>query len=214
MADQEAKLEHEIHAHEDEDPAIHATRRAVLQAAIGMGVAGTLLSTLYVGAGLVPKKVVTPENEPLAAGDILVYAQGDNKDKPISPADLKLGGPQTIAYPMNPKTNVVKGGDPNNTVLVVKLEPSRLSPATAKDAAGGIVAYSGVCKHLGCIVSNWEASTEDFVCPCHQGHYDPANGGKVVSGPPPKPIPQLPIKVENNQIIATAFFVAEPGKEV
>lgn len=214
MADYETKIEHDIHAYDDEEPAANATRRAVLQAAIGVGLAGTLLSTLYVGAGLVPKKVVTPENEPLAAGDILVYAQGDNKGKPISPTDLKPGGPQTIAYPMNPKNNVVKGGDPNNTVLLVKLEPGKLSPETAKNAAEGVVAYSGVCKHLGCIVSNWEAPTQDFVCPCHQGHYDPANGGKVVSGPPPKPIPQLPIKVENNQIVATAFFIAPPGKEV
>ncbi|MBF6594150.1 MAG: Rieske 2Fe-2S domain-containing protein [Thermaceae bacterium] len=211
MADYEAQIEHNILEHEEEEPSANTTRRAVLQAAIGVGVAGTVLSTLYVGAGLVPKKVFTPENEPLAAGDILVYAQGPNQNKPINPADLKVDVLQIIAYPMNPKTNVVKGSDPNNTVLIVKIQPSRLTPATAKGAVDGIVAYSGVCKHLGCIVSNWDPNLEQFVCPCHQGHYDPANSGKVMSGPPPKPIPQLPIKIENNQIIAMAFFLAPPG---
>lgn len=211
MADYEANIEREIHLHDDEEPAANATRRAVLQAAIGVGLAGAALSTLYVGAGLVPKKVLTPESEPIAAGDVLVYAQGANKGKPVNPADLKVDALQVIAYPMNPGNSVVKGGDPNNTVLLIKLEPSKLQPGTAKGAAEGVVAYSGVCKHLGCIVSNWDPKLEQFVCPCHQGHYDPANGGKVMSGPPPAPIPQLPIKIENNQIVAAAFFVAPPG---
>jgi len=196
-----------------EDPDTHFGRRAVLQAAIGAGLGATLLSTLYVGAGLIPKKEVTPESEPIAAGDILVYSQGDKKDQPINAADLQANTLQIIAYPMNPKTRVVKGGEANNTVILVKLDPSKFDAVTAKLVTEGVVAYSGVCKHLGCIVSNWDASKSEFVCPCHQGHYNPYQGGKVMSGPPPKAIPQLPIKIEGGQIVVAGDFVDKPGKE-
>ena len=48
----------------------HIKRRAVLQAAIGVGVGLSVLSTLYVGVGFIPKVVVTPEKAPVKAGDI------------------------------------------------------------------------------------------------------------------------------------------------
>lgn len=208
MADHEAHLDHH-----EEDPASHPTRRAVLQAAIGVGTGAAVLSTLYVGAGLIPKKEITPEKEPIAEGDVIVYSQGPNKGQPIKPGDLKVGAQQIIAYPMNPKNNVVKGGEANNTVILLKLDPASLDAETAKYAVDGLVAYSGVCKHLGCIVSNWDAAKTELVCPCHQGRYDPKHSAKVVGGPPPGPIPQLPIKVEGDKIIVAAPFLFEAGKE-
>ena len=62
---------------------------------------------------------------------------------------------------------------------------------------GEIVAFSAVCTHLGCIVQ-WEKEKQDFLCPCHGGHYD-ANGA-VISGPPPKPLARLPFAVANGNI--------------
>lgn len=199
MADHEAHLDHH-HDDHHESPEAHATRRAVLQAAIGAGAGAAILSTLYIGAGLVPKKVITPDREPITAGDILVYSQGDKKDQPINPADLAVGTGDVLAYPMNPETKVIKGTENKNTVLVVKLDPAKLSADTAKLAADGVVVYSAICKHLGCAVSLWNADKQVMLCPCHGAQYDPADGGKnlVVA---PKPLGQFPIKVENNQII-------------
>jgi rieske iron-sulfur protein len=203
----------EYELHHDEDPQTQATRRAVLQTAIGVGLAGTALSTLYVGVGLIPKKEITPEKEPIAAGDILVYGKGDPKEgQPITVADLKLGQKQLIAYPMNPGTKVIKGGEATNTVIVLKLDPSKLDAETTKLATEGIVAYSGVCKHLGCIVSNWDQAEQVLICPCHVGKYDPKTRAKVVGGPPPGPVPQLPIKVEGGQIVVAGEFTFEAGK--
>ncbi len=62
---------------------------------------------------------------------------------------------------------------------------------------GGLVALSAVCTHLGCIVQ-WEKDKQDFLCPCHGGHYTP--DGAVVSGPPPKPLTKLPFTVANGAI--------------
>ncbi len=195
MADHEAHLDDH-----PESPEAHATRRAVLQAAIGAGAGVAILSTLYIGAGLVPKKIETPDREPIAAGDILVYSQGDKVNQPINPTDLKVGTDHILAYPMNPQTKVVKGTEAKNTVLVTKLDPARLSADTAKLASDGVVVYSAICKHLGCMVSLWAADKQVFLCPCHGAQYDPANGGKnlVVA---PKPLGQFPIKLEGNQII-------------
>ncbi len=58
-------------------------------------------------------------------------------------------------------------------------------------------AMSNVCTHLGCRV-RWAADQKQFFCPCHNGVFD-ANGN-VVSGPPPKPLNQYEVKVENGQL--------------
>ncbi|MGB9080596.1 MAG: ubiquinol-cytochrome c reductase iron-sulfur subunit [Desulfuromonadaceae bacterium] len=54
---------------------------------------------------------------------------------------------------------------------------------------GGLVALSAVCTHLGCIVQ-WEKDKQDFLCPCHAGHY--SADGDVTAGPPPRPLKKLP----------------------
>jgi Rieske Fe-S protein len=57
----------------------------------------------------------------------------------------------------------------------------------------GYRALSATCTHLGCRV-NWDASSEQFRCPCHGGVYD--REGRVVSGPPPAPLQQLAVRVD------------------
>ena len=52
------------------------------------------------------------------------------------------------------------------------------------------------CSHLGCAVS-WDAEGESFECPCHGGKYDAK--GDVISGPPPKPLTRLEVKIDGDQ---------------
>ncbi len=63
------------------------------------------------------------------------------------------------------------------------------------------VVYSRICPHMGCIFTyvpdpevvasgyNYHPpkGTPMFACPCHLSVYDPLQGGKVVSGPAPRP---------------------------
>ncbi len=73
------------------------------------------------------------------------------------------------------------------------------TPAIIIDRPGkGYIALSRVCTHLGCLV-NYDEEKERLVCPCHAGIYD--LDGRVLSGPPPRPLQQLPLKVEGNKII-------------
>lgn len=55
-----------------------------------------------------------------------------------------------------------------------------------------LTAMSATCSHLGCHVK-WEADANRFKCPCHGGIYDRA--GNVVSGPPPRPLDKLQVRV-------------------
>jgi Rieske Fe-S protein len=48
-----------------------------------------------------------------------------------------------------------------------------------------IVILNSRCTHLGCTV-NWSEEAQGFVCPCHDAKF--ALDGKVVDGPPPRPL--------------------------
>lgn len=59
------------------------------------------------------------------------------------------------------------------------------------------VAMSNVCTHLGCRV-RWISDQGKFICPCHNGVFDKT--GKVLAGPPPKPLNRYEVKVESNDL--------------
>ena len=76
--------------------------------------------------------------------------------------------------------------------------------------AGGYAAYSKVCTHAGCMVDDRENST--WVCPCHYGKFNPKSGASVVGGPPPRPLPQLPVTISSEgYLIATGDFEGPIG---
>lgn len=58
---------------------------------------------------------------------------------------------------------------------------------------GSFKIFDNHCTHLGCAY-HWEAGTQRFVCPCHNGQFDIS--GKVVSGPPPRPLDYYDAKVD------------------
>lgn len=66
-----------------------------------------------------------------------------------------------------------------------------------KTKTGDLLALSAVCTHLGCIVQ-WEKDKQDFICPCHAGHYAP--DGTVLSGPPPRPLAKIAFSVAEGKI--------------
>ncbi|MGB8214810.1 MAG: ubiquinol-cytochrome c reductase iron-sulfur subunit [Anaerolineales bacterium] len=57
-----------------------------------------------------------------------------------------------------------------------------------------VAAFSNVCTHLGCRV-NWHADQQQYICPCHNAHFD--INGNIVSGPPPRPLTTYATRVEN-----------------
>lgn len=70
-------------------------------------------------------------------------------------------------------------------------------PAFLVRSGSSIRALSGVCTHAGCIVA-WHQDQQHFVCPCHAGTY--TLQGAVVSGPPPRPLDQLQVRIKNGNV--------------
>ncbi len=61
------------------------------------------------------------------------------------------------------------------------------------DGTENVRALSATCTHLGCQV-RWDTETKRFRCPCHGGVYDAR--GKVVGGPPPRPLDSVEARVD------------------
>jgi len=75
---------------------------------------------------------------------------------------------------------------------------------------GGYAAYSKVCTHAGCMVSNREGTT--LICPCHSGRFDALSGAAVTGGPPARALPQLPITLSSDgYLVATGDFEGPVG---
>jgi menaquinol-cytochrome c reductase iron-sulfur subunit len=66
-----------------------------------------------------------------------------------------------------------------------------------RDDAERFTAFTVHCTHLGCPV-RWVADAQLFLCPCHGGVY--YRDGTVSAGPPPRTLPQYPVRVRNGQV--------------
>ena len=59
-------------------------------------------------------------------------------------------------------------------------------------------AFSAVCTHLNCTVQ-YQESTRQIWCACHNGTYDLS--GRVVSGPPPKPLDEYAVRLRGDDVV-------------
>lgn len=59
-------------------------------------------------------------------------------------------------------------------------------------------AFSGICTHLNCTVQYRDDSRQIW-CACHNGYYD--LNGRVVSGPPPRPLEEYTVRLRGDEIV-------------
>lgn len=180
-----------------------------------------LLSALATGACLAAANSAFAEDDQSGAdmrpqkGDLLVISEGDRAGEIIKPGDLKLGGPPLHAWPKDPKTSLVRDGSRLNEVLIVKLDPAELDDDAKARAVDGIVAYSAICSHAGCPVTEWvkaqEGDKDVFKCPCHNSEYDPRQSAQVVFGPAPRRLAALPLASADGALTVAATFVGKVG---
>ncbi len=144
-------------------------------------------------------------------GDLLVPETSGPSPQPMRPRDLPAGGPPVLAWPMDGTTGTVRRGSRFNQVLLVRLSNARRSAAEPVFASQGVVAFSAICTHAGCVVSGWRASDGYFLCPCHGSIYDPRAGARVIGGPAPRPLPALPLRRKREELTVAANFTSWIG---
>jgi len=136
---------------------------------------------------------------------------GSAAPTPLTPDNLPLGAGPVMAWPMEPAGNVVRDGSRLNKVLLLRLDPSVLDAQTAERAANGVVAYSAICPHTGCEVVNWLADKQILDCPCHNSEYDPKAGARVISGPSPRGLAALPLRIADGKLVVARAFIGRLG---
>jgi quinol---cytochrome c reductase iron-sulfur subunit len=118
------------------------------------------------------------------------------------------------AFPEGAKQDKI--GSP---LVVVRLDPGRLRLPPGREgwAPEGIIAFSKICTHAGCAVSEYRtplfeptAPSPALVCPCHYSTFDPATGGDVVFGPAGRPLPQLPLMIDASGELRAAGAYSGP----
>jgi rieske iron-sulfur protein len=183
--------------------ALLLTRRAVLTTALGLGLDLSLRHAVAQDSD--PRQARPQEN------DQLVFLSGEKEGQIITPADLSVGSPLVMAYPMEPHAKTVRDGSRLNQLLLLRFAEEALAAATRTYAAAGIVAYSAICTHTGCPVAVWKAATQTLQCPCHYSEFDPKDNAQVLKGPAPRRLAILPLKVVGDVLLVAGAFSGRVG---
>jgi ubiquinol-cytochrome c reductase iron-sulfur subunit len=105
-------------------------------------------------------------------------------------------------------------GSSDAQAVLIRVDPTllRLDEEQLAATVEGHVAYSKLCTHAGCPIGLYLAATHELRCPCHQSTFDVLRGAEPVYGPAARPLPQLPIDVDDEGYLrATGDFDAPAG---
>jgi ubiquinol-cytochrome c reductase iron-sulfur subunit len=113
--------------------------------------------------------------------------------QPLNADELPVGSVTTV-FP----EDAVGAGDAQTLLIHVDPGLLQLDAEGAGWAPDGFVAYSKLCTHAGCPVGLYRAETHQLICPCHQSTFDVLRGATPTYGPAVRPLPQLPIRLQED----------------
>lgn len=179
----------------------------------------TLIGALVVSPlpAVVLFRDLAPAADPVALLKHTLWDKGvrlakDPEGTPIKASDLTLGsvfqvipeGLHDVEHPLEEKAKAA--------VLLMRLKSSDLNVSADRENWNyeGIVAYSKICTHVGCPVALYEQRTHHLLCPCHQSQFDITREAAVIFGPAKRPLPQLPITVDDEGYLVARSDFTEP----
>jgi len=189
------------------------TRRELLKSTCGFAGAAALVSiggslSAFAVGGAMPKPL---DKGAPKVGDMFVFVDGPRKDNIVSLEDLVIDGPPVTAQAKDTASGTVRESD-HSTVLLLRLPPEKVPEESKEDAVQGVLAYSAVCTHLGCMLTDWVEDKKLFRCPCHEAMFDPMQAGKSTGeGPVSRRLPILPLKIEDGKLVVADVFSAAVG---
>lgn len=177
-------------------------RRSLLLRAVG--VVGGLFA---LGMAAPLGSLARPRRDPAAA---TVWAAGvrlvDDLSRPVRADALPAQGLASAWPEGRPRQEL-------SAVIVVRL-PEGPGEGTNPDwvVNGSVVAYSKLCTHMGCPIGLYRAQDAALFCPCHQAQFDAVHGARPVFGPAVRPLPQLPLGVDDDgYLVALGDFTERVG---
>lgn len=190
-------------------------RRAMIRNSLFAALAASILPGVTLFRGLAPMG-----EDPAELLSHTMWKQGmrlahDPTGRPIRAAEITLGSavhviPEELAEYSHEDGYLEEKA--KAIVLLMRLLPEDLIEDEAKKdwSYDGIVAYSKVCTHVGCPVALYEQQTHHLLCPCHQSQFDVANHAAVIFGPAARPLPQLPIAIDDEGYLIAQSDFREP----
>lgn len=147
------------------------------------------------------------------SGDLFVSDEEEKDPVGVKAADLIIGMPMLV-YPFDPVSKVIRNDSRLNKVVLVKVNEADMDEATKQRSAGGVLAFSAVCTHQACDAKTWLPNDKALVCFCHASKFLVFEGGSVASGPAPRALPMLPLKLQGDELAVAAPFTSPPGGAV
>ena len=141
---------------------------------------------------------------------------------PIQVADLEIGdlvnSVPAALYETDEEGEYLIEGIPRQiakskaATIVVRMEPEEIKAVEGREdwTVDGVICYSKICTHVGCPISLYERTTHHVLCPCHQSTFDLSDGANVVFGPAARPLPQLPLAVDDEGYLVAQSDFTEP----
>lgn len=101
----------------------------------------------------------------------------------------------------------INAADTQTLLIRLPQEVAGAAPASELEPVEGYIAYSKVCTHAGCPVGLYQKEAQRLLCPCHQSAFDVLAGAEPVFGPATRPLPQLPLAINDaGELIALGDF--------
>ncbi len=188
---------------EPEQPEPSRGRRALLR--------GAVLLASGLATGPLAAKKTDARKLPAQAGDELCFPSWEHDGRMLLAGEIEIGATPLLVYPRDPATGVVRERSRLNQILVMRFAPEDLTESMRPLSADGVLAYSGLCTHTACGVSEWKSDEKHLLCPCHGSEFDPLQKGKRITGPAPRSLPGLPIASRGEHLVIAGPFTSKVG---
>lgn len=144
----------------------------------------------------------------MTKGDLLVPAKGEQK--PVRLEDIKVGAKPLLVFPFDEKNQKPRDESRLNKLMLVRMDEAELSDDLRARAVSGVLAFSAVCTHQGCDVTEYVVADKLLMCFCHFSKFNPADG-TVAKGPASKSLPWVALAQKDGLVVVAGEFSGRPG---